>query len=235
MKYRRIVAILPFALILALILIFYLSGLYHKLNFNMIKDEHLKWKVFVDNHPFLSAFYFMGIYIISVVLVIPDSAILTLIGGFLFPLPLAVAYACIAETMGAVLFFLAARIAFAETIGKRKGYLMHGMETKFQANQVYYLLFFRLSHLLPFWVINLVAGVFRGRSGTFLWTTFVGVIPLTVVLAYSGASLSKYFETHTQFSLKDVFTPEIKIGLIALGCIALLPLAYKKFIEKKKY
>jgi uncharacterized membrane protein YdjX (TVP38/TMEM64 family) len=112
--------------------------------------------------------------------------------------------------------------------------MMHGLETKFQANQTYYLLFLRLSHLLPFWVINLIAGVFHVRTSTFLWTTFVGVIPLTLVIAVSGSSLSKYFETHTHFSLKDVFTPEIKIMLIALGCIALLPLAYKKFFQKNK-
>src|SRR5689334_2443051 len=102
----------------------------------------------------------MGIYLVSVVLVIPDSTILTLIAGFLFPLPLAIFYSCIAETIGATIFFLAARLAFMETLGRRKGYLMHEMQTKFQANQACYLLFFRFSHLLPFWLINLGAGVF---------------------------------------------------------------------------
>jgi uncharacterized membrane protein YdjX (TVP38/TMEM64 family) len=177
----------------------------------------------------------MGIYIVSIVLVIPDATILTLISGLLFPLPLAVAYTCIAETVGAVIFFWATQLAFAQTLGKRKGYLMHSMETKFQTNQVYYLLFLRLSHLLPFWVINLAAGVFRLRTSTFLWTTFVGVIPFTIIIADSGSSLSKYFETHTHFSLKDAFTPEVKIGLIVLGAIALLPIVYKKITEKKKH
>jgi uncharacterized membrane protein YdjX (TVP38/TMEM64 family) len=166
--------------------------------------------------------------------VIPDSTILTLISGFLFPLPLAITYCCIAETIGATLFFLAARLAFMETLEKRKGYLMHGMQTKFQANQVYYLLFLRFSHLLPFWVINLCAGIFRVRTSAFIWTTFIGVMPLTFFMANSGASLSQYFETHTHFTLQGVFTTQVKIGLIFLGCIALLPIAYKKFIKNRK-
>ncbi len=225
---RRIVSIIPFAMILIFVFIVYLSGFYHQFNFDTIKSEHVRWKLFVTGHPGLSALYFIGIYIVSVLLIIPDSTILTLLGGFLFPLPLAILYSCIAETVGATLFFLAARLAFVETLGKRKGYFMHGLQKKFQANQVYYLLFLRFSHLLPFWIINLSAGIFRVRTSTFIWTTFVGVIPLTFFIAESGANLSKYFETHTHFTFKGAFTPEIKIALVVLGFIALLPLAYKK-------
>jgi uncharacterized membrane protein YdjX (TVP38/TMEM64 family) len=228
---RKMVAVTPFVIILIFILIFYLSGFYHKLNFETIKNEHVRWKMFASEHPLLSASYFIGIYTLSVLLVIPDSTILTLIGGFLFPLPLAIAYACIAETVGATLFFLAIRLAFIETLGKRKGYFMHSIQMKFQANQAYYLLFLRLSHLLPFWLINLGSGIFHIKTSTFIWTTFIGVIPLTVFIADSGSSLSKYFETHTQFSLRGIFTTEVKIALIVLGCIALFPIAYKKFIK----
>jgi uncharacterized membrane protein YdjX (TVP38/TMEM64 family) len=226
---RRIIALIPFALILALILFVYLSGLYHKLSFTMIKQEHLKWKMFVFDHPFLAALYFIAIYIVSVVLVIPDSTLLTLIGGFLFPLSLAIVYACIAETIGATLFFLAVRLAYVETIEKKKGYLLHRMQKKFQVHQVYYLLFLRLSHLLPFWLINLGAGVFHVRTSTFIWTTLVGILPLTFFIAESGASLSGYFETHTHFVWRGIFTTQVKIALIVLGCIALLPIAYRKF------
>jgi uncharacterized membrane protein YdjX (TVP38/TMEM64 family) len=231
--HRRIIAIAPFALILIFILIFYLSGLYHHLSFDTIKQEHVRWKVFVSEHPVLSALYYMGIYIVSVVLVIPDSTILTFIGGFLFPLPLAVTYACVSETIGATFFFLATRLAYVETLEKRKGYLLHEMQKKFQANQSYYLLFLRFSHLLPFWLINLGAGIFHVRASTFIWTTLIGVIPLTFFIADSGMSLSGYFETHTHFSLRGIFTIQVKIGLIALGCIALLPIIYKKFRKRK--
>lgn len=127
---RKTIALLPFLMILVFILIFYLSNAYHFFNFQVIQEEHLKWKVLVNEHPLISALYFIGIYIVSVMLVIPDSTILTLVGGFLFPLPLAIFYTCLSETIGATLFFLATRVAFLETLGKRKMPLLGPYEKK---------------------------------------------------------------------------------------------------------
>lgn len=231
---RKIIALVPLFLILVFILIFYFSGLYHLFTFETIQQEHLKWKNYVQLHPLLSALYFIGIYVGSVLLIIPDSTILTLIGGFLFPMPLAIAYVCISEVIGGTLFFLAARIAFSATIGQKKKHLLSGMERKFHEDQISYLLFLRFSHLLPFWIINLGAGIFRVKIKTFIWTTLVGVLPLTYFLVEGGASLSKYLETHTHFTLKNIFTTELKISLIALGLIALLPIAYKKLKPRFK-
>jgi uncharacterized membrane protein YdjX (TVP38/TMEM64 family) len=72
------------------------------------------------------------------------------------------------------------------------------------------------------------AGLLQVKIKTFIWTTFVGVLPLTYFLTEGGASLSSYFETHTFFMLKDIFTTQLKIALIVLGCFALLPIIYKK-------
>ncbi|MBS0605242.1 MAG: TVP38/TMEM64 family protein [Verrucomicrobia bacterium] len=226
---RKLLSILPFALILLGILIFYVSGAYHLFSFEAIQQEHLKWKSFVHEKPVVSALYFIGVYVLSVVLVIPDSTVLTVLGGFLFPMPLAIAYTCISETIGGTIFFLAARMAYLETMGRKKKGVLNEMQRKFHEDQACYLLFLRFSHLLPFWVINLGAGVFHVRPMTFIWTTLVGVFPLTFFLVEGGESLSKYFETHTYFQLRGVFTPALKVTLIALGCIALLPILYKKF------
>lgn len=230
---RKILSILPFALILFFILIFYLTEGLHLFNFQMIQEEHLKWRTFVHENPLLSAFYFIGIYTLSVVLVIPDSTFLTLLAGFLFPMPLAIAYACISETVGATIFFLAVRLAYRETLGQRKKTMLNEMRIKIHDDQACYLLFLRFSHLLPFWLINVGAGVFHIRTVTFIWTTLIGVLPLTFFLVDGGESLSKYFETHAHFQFKEVFTTQLKIALIALGCFALLPILYKKLKSNK--
>ena len=140
---RKALALLPLILILVLILILYLSGAYTLFNFETIQQEHLEWRTFVHVHPLLSAIYFIGIYVVSVMLVIPDSTILTILGGFLFPLPLAITYTCIGETIGGTLFFLATRIAFVETLGQKKKRSFRELEKKFHDNQVCYLLFLR--------------------------------------------------------------------------------------------
>ena len=231
---RKYLSLLPFALILIFIIVVYVTGAYHFISFDVIQEEHLKWKSFVLDHPFLSALYYIGIYTLSVVLIIPDSTLLTLVGGFLFPMPLAITYACFSETLGGFLFFLAARLASTQTLGKKNRGFFHKMQRKVQKNQVNYLLFLRFSHLFPFWIINLAAGIFHVRPLLFIWTTLVGVFPLTFVLVEAGESLSKYFETHEHFSLMGVFTPALKLSLIALGVISLLPIVYKAIKNRHK-
>lgn len=232
---RKWLALIPVALILVFILVFYLTEGVRVFSFDVIQEEHLKWRAFVHEKPILSALYFIGIYTLSVILVLPDSTFLTLLAGFLFPMPLAIAYACISETIGATVFFWAVKLAFVGTLGEKKGHPLHKLLLKFQSNQASYLLFLRFSHLLPFWLTNTGAAVFHARTSTFIWTTLVGVIPLTFFLVNGAESLSKYFETHTHFHVREIFTTQLKISLIALGCIALLPVLYKKFTAKKRW
>ena len=58
---------------------------------------------------------------------------------------------------------------------------------------------------------------------TFIWTTSLGVLPLALVMAQGGAGLSQYFDQHTHFSMATIFTPQAKLFLIGLGCLALIP------------
>jgi uncharacterized membrane protein YdjX (TVP38/TMEM64 family) len=231
---KKILPFVPFALILVLILVFYIVEGFHFFSFEMIHEESLKWKTFVLEKPIMSALYFIGIYIASVVLVIPDSTFLTLLGGFLFPMPLAVTYACLSETIGAGLFFWAVKFFSSETLKKQHKHSFLKLEKGFHSNQASYLLFFRFSHLMPFWLINVAAGLLRARTSTFLWTTLIGVLPLTFFLVNGAESLSTYFATHTHFTFREIFTTQLKISLIALGCIALLPVLYHR-LKKKKF
>lgn len=146
-------------------------------------------------------------------------------------MPIAVACACIGETMGATIFFLAIKLAFVEVKDRKRKDFLDPWRKKIQHDQAYYLLFLRLSHLLPFWLINVGAGLFHIRITTFIWTTFIGIFPLVFLLVDGAKSLSKYFETHTHFELKEIFTTQLDIALLGLGCLALLPLLYKKYIK----
>ncbi len=286
---RKLFSLLPLALIALLILGIYLSGSYHLLSFDALQQEHVKLKTYAENHPSLTALYYVGIYVASVVLILPDSIFLSILAGFLFPFPLAVGYVVFSETLGATLFFLATKIASVETLGKERKNLLdirrtarfgefggsssgpavmdrdagcvpdtpkersiadgllewpskftkpggasYKIHEKFHSEQACYLLFFRLSHLLPYWIINMGAGIFHARTWTFIWTTLIGVFPLSFLLVEAGTSLSTYFQTHTHFTLREIFTTQLKLTLLGLGCIALLPVLYKNFVRKKR-
>jgi uncharacterized membrane protein YdjX (TVP38/TMEM64 family) len=94
-------------------------------------------------------------------------------------------------------------------------------------------MFLRLSHVFPFWLTNVCAAYFDIRLRTFIWTCFVGVIPLSVILADAGRSLQMLFAKNRYLSISDIFTPEIKLAFIVAGLIALAPIIYQKIRGRK--
>lgn len=227
MQKNQLLALIPFAIILLAVLGIYFSGIYHQITFEMLKEEHLKWKAYADLHPFISSLFFLLIYIVSVVLILPDAILLTLLGGILFPLPIAIFYTCVAETVGATLFFGASSLA-ARSFHLENTRIIHEIERKIGKDQAYYLLFLRLSHLAPFWLVNLASGILHVRLSTFLWTTLVGVIPFAIIFSETGAGLSHYLDTHTTFHINEILNRQVKIALIIASLFSLLPIFFKK-------
>lgn len=224
---KKFASYLPLVFMLSAMIYIYISGIYHELNFTYIQQKHEQWRQYIHLHPFLSALIFITIHTVSVCLIVPDSIILTLIAGFVFPLPLAIFYVAFSETLGATLFVFAIQGAF-----KKQRKKLAKFEKKIRAEEIYYLLFLRFSHLSPFWVVNIACALMNVKRSTFIWTTFVGVLPLSFLVAQAGAGLSHYFDYHPSFSMVDFFTPEIKLSLIGLGLLALLPLSFP-YLKRK--
>lgn len=232
---KNILRFLPFALLVVLILIVYLTNVHQHLTLENLRKEESRLLDFVQAHPILSPFIFIAVYTISVVLIIPDSTILTLLGGLVFPLPLAIAYSVISETVGATIFFAIFHGAFSKIVFLRERPFIHKMRKKFDKHASTYLIFLRISHVIPYWLTNFSAAYFRVSYKTFIWTTFVGVIPIMYVLAYAGHSLSDVFAIDKKITISDVFTTQLKISLVLMSLLAFVPILYKKFIKKRKW
>ena len=89
--------------------------------------------------------------------------------------------------------------------------------------------FLRLVPLFPFWLVNLAPAFLGVSLKTFVWTTFIGIIPGTFVFAQAGAGLGAILDSDQGFSIQGVFNWQVKIALIALGIFALIPIIVKKF------
>lgn len=233
--HRNIKRLIPFVMLLLLIILVYVFNGHEFFTLGWLRKEELNLNWYVHNHRILSVLIYLVFYIGSVCLIIPDSTILTLLGGLVFPLPLAIVYAVLAETIGATAFFWIFQSAFGTRLLKRERPILSKLRRGFQEHEISYLLFLRISHVIPFWCTNVAAAYFKVNRWTFVWTTFLGVLPLTTILTYAGHSLHVLFAQNTKLKISDIFTTEIKIALIALGIIALCPIIYKKFIAKKKW
>ena len=85
----------------------------------------------------------------------------------------------------------------------------------------------RLIPAFPFFLVNLVSGLTRVNLGTYIIATSIGIIPGSFVFAFAGKQLGSIN------SLGEIASPPVLMAFSLLGLLALMPIAYRKFIEKK--
>lgn len=89
-------------------------------------------------------------------------------------------------------------------------------------NGACYLFSLRLVMILPFFVVNLLVGLTPIPLGTFLWVSFVGMLPETILYANAGSQLARVT------SLSGVLSVRVLASFAALG---LAPLAIRKVFD----
>jgi len=223
----------PILIIAFLMMVGYFSGFYRALNFETLRYHHLELTEYVNNNPVMTPFMFTGAYGVATALSIPGGIFLSILGGYLFPQPWCTLYVVVGASVGATLLFLAARTAFGDLLKQKAGPHLQKMEAGFHKNAVSYLLFLRFVPLFPFWLVNLAPAFFNVRLRTYIWTTFVGILPGAFVFTQAGRGFNAVFETAEEFSLASVFNLQVKIALACLGLFALVPILIKKWREKK--
>ncbi|MFZ0984461.1 MAG: TVP38/TMEM64 family protein [Pseudolabrys sp.] len=198
---------------------------------------------FVVSHQMLAIFVYVGVYITVVAVSLPGAALLTITGGFLFGIAVGASAAVISATVGATLIFLVARTALGEPLLRRAGPRATQLARGFREDAFSYLLFLRLVPAFPFFLVNLVPAFAGVRLGPFVAATAIGISPGAIVFALAGAGLdsiiaaqknsydqciaAKGADCRLVFEPADVLTPQLIAALVALGLLALMPVAVK--------
>lgn len=220
-----------------ILMVLVMGGLYlwlgfEWLNFEVLKKHHKLLKLWSEQRMFLSALLFILIYALVVGLSIPGGALLSILGGILFPQPLSSLYVVIGATLGASLLFAAAKSACDAFLKRKASSRLSRLKKEFKKESASYLLFLRLVPLFPFWLVNLAAAFFGTSFRTFVWTTSLGIIPGAVIFTEAGRAVSSIFD-HKDVSVSAVLNLHMQIALIAMGLFALLPVVVK-WVRKKK-
>lgn len=226
-------ALVPLLVILLLMGAFYLSGAYHLVSIDNLRESHKVLKEAVGDNPFLAPLIFIAFFTGWAGLSIPFAFVLTIIGGFLFPQPYCTLYALIGAILGGTILFLAARTALRDLLYRKTKPLMQRLAKGFERGAANYLLFLRFAWVFPFWFTNLAAAFFNVPLKTFLWTLTVGVLPEIFILAQAGRGLRIMIEQGHPFTLEAIFNPQMQVALILLVLFSLIPLGMR-FIWPKK-
>ena len=241
----RLARFAPLALIVVATVALLASGAHRYLTFENLLASRETLRGYVSSHLALSLAVYALVYAGAVALSLPGALLLTISGGVLFGGLAGGAVTSVAATVGAVLIFLAARSSLGELLRERAGPSLARFRDGFEKDAASYLLFLRLVPVFPFWLVNLAPALLGAPLKTFVWTTFVGILPGTFAYSFAGAGLDSIAaaqkqafdvclasgaadcKAHIYFS--QLVTRELVFAFAALGVVALIPVALRRW------
>lgn len=206
-----------------MVTLFFWFDLHRFLTLSALKANRQTLLDFHATHNLLMVAAFMAIYIIQTALSLPGAAILSLAAGAIFGPVMGTLYACIAATIGATLAFLATRHLLRGAVMMKFGDRLEGLNRELEARGFNYLLSLRLIPIVPFFLVNLAAGLTRLPLRSFILATMIGIIPGGFVYVNAGATLAAVD------SLSGIASPRALGSIILLALFALIPALYNKF------
>ncbi len=242
---RRFAPLIVLAAVMALV---FAMGWHKVLSLKTVGLNYEWLKAQIGQHLALSLLLYILAYIAVVALSLPGGLIMTLTGGLLFGWQIGAPATVIGATIGATIIFLIARSSFGENLAARAGPWIARLRDGFQENALSYLLFLRLVPAFPFVIVNLAPALLGVRLGTYVTGTFLGIIPGTTAYSIAGAGLASIVEAQNKvyneclakasgniaaceykIDTSQLVTKELIAAFIALGIVALIPVAIKKW------
>lgn len=175
--------------------------------------------------PVLVFFVAFAIYVAVTALSLPAATALTLICAWYFRFWRAALLVSFASTAGATLAFCLSRYLLREAMQHRFGDRLTRFNEALERDGAFYLFSLRLMPVIPFFVVNAVMGLTPIRVRTFWWVSQLGMLPVTLIWVYVGASAPS-LRVLAEQGLGGLPTVQIAIAFTLLG---LLPLVVKKF------
>lgn len=216
-RFVRIGIIIFFIVIVMVLQNFGISALLTLETLQHHKDYFLQ---IVHDYYWLSVLIYELCYIAIVTFLLPATALMAILGGFLFGTIPGTLYANIGATIGSIIAFLLVRITGGQLLQEKYAHQLITFNNNIKQYGSWYLLLTHLIIIIPFSVINILAGLTCVSLWTFIWTTTIGIMPSLLVFAYTGKRLA------TITSLYDIFSWPIIIVFMLLGIIGIISLIW---------
>jgi uncharacterized membrane protein YdjX (TVP38/TMEM64 family) len=204
------------AVLLLAVGVFYALGLHRYLTWDYVRGHLDQAKSAADGYRWTALLIFFGVYVGVTALPLPAATVLSLLAGALFGLGPGVAVVSLASTLGATLAMLSSRYVLRDAVERRFGSRLAPLHQGIERDGAFYLFTLRLVPAVPFFLVNLGMGLTRLPLRTFVWVSWLGMLPGTVVYVNAGTELGRINTP------SDALTPGVLIALAALGLLPLV-------------
>ncbi|CAM6060733.1 unnamed protein product [Sphagnum tenellum] len=202
-----------------------------------------RWKVGKDNFQILNTGKEAGredgggvqinvifLYIFLQAFMIPGSIFLNILAGSLYGFYEALILVLVLATVGSALCYTLSYTILEEIVyhyfQERCEWFAHEVHHH-RHNLLSYILFLRITPILPNWFINVSAPIVSVPLQHFVLGTFLGLIPASVVAVKAGRILSQIN------SLADLYDHQTILTISVIAILVLLPVIFKRQIEQQ--
>ncbi len=219
MSYKKLVIL---ALFLLGVIAFFVFDLGRFFSLEYIKESQQNFAAYYEQRPAQVTLIFFSIYVLVTALSLPGAAIMTLAAGASFGLVWGTVIVSFASTLGASLAMVSARYVLRDALERRFAKRLIEVNKGIEREGAFYLFTLRLIPAIPFFALNLLLGLTRMKTWTFLWVSQLGMLAGTVAYVYAGTELAKID------SLQSIMSPGLVGAFVLLG---VLPLLTKKIVD----
>lgn len=227
---QRVKGLWPLALILAGLGIAILNGWHNYLTLESF-SQNIGWldSQIAANFALVLIAY-MAVYAAATAFMVPAS-FLTIAGGVLFGLAFGTFGTVLGATIGASALFMAAKTSIGETLRSIVGPFLDKMQAGFNEDALSYMFALRLIPAFPFAVVNIAPAILGAKFRDYFITTFFGIIPGTLAYTWIGVAVGDTLRAGGDVNIATLASNFVP-AFIALGVVALIPVAYKKIFKK---
>lgn len=188
------------------------------LSVETLLNNREKLIVFTSRHYLPTLVIFMVSNILLGAIGVPVFAVYTLAAGLIFGFVEGLILSMTASIVGGYISFYLSRYALSTYFRRKYKHRIEKIESKLKYNQFTVLLGFRLLPGFPYFITNIVAGLSPIDEITFLYSTFLGIIPSTALFIYCGHILRQVSTLKEVLTLAN-FWPIILILLLAVSAV----------------
>ncbi len=171
---------------------------------------------------------FFVIYVIVTAASFPGAAVLTLAAGALFGVIEGTVIVSFASTIGATLAFWSSRYVLRDSVEARFGERLKAINAGLERDGAFYLFSLRMIPVFPFFMVNLVMGLTRIRTLTYMWVSQLGMLLGTVVYVNAGTQLAQID------SLSGIASPAVLGSFVLLGIVPWIAKGIIGAIKRRK-
>lgn len=222
---KRLRALLPLLLLLALGVAVLASGVLSRLDLQRLAQEEAQWRLVVQAHPALAALAHLVAMTLAIATGVPGAVLLVFAGGMLFGALAGTLLSTLGALLGATLLFFAGRRAF-ERGGMAEPALAARLRAGYGTHPVSYTLFLRLVPLFPFGATSIALAWLRCPFWLFLAASAFGGAVMIGFESTLGAGLVESIARGEAMSPSLLAHPRILWPTLGMAALALLPVLF---------